>query len=136
MSEPEWIENRIAELVAEHGSVPPPWFMFPNTHPYDICWRMGAGESHVIVFGTWWDRQRHLLAEPERIALFRRWSPPPRWLVWTMEAIWDLDLDIEGSDEDAIDASPYFARMEALGFATEAEFRRDFDDPRWLGKES
>jgi hypothetical protein len=34
----------IAELVGQHGAVPPPWFMFPDTHPYCICWRMGAGK--------------------------------------------------------------------------------------------
>ena len=50
IDETAWIENRIAALVAEHGAVPPPWFMFPNTHPYDIWWRMGDGENARIGF--------------------------------------------------------------------------------------
>ena len=50
-------EDKIAELVAEHGAVPPPWFMFQDTHPYSICWRMGAGEDYITIFFTWWKEQ-------------------------------------------------------------------------------
>lgn len=135
MSEPEWVENRIALLVTEHGAVPPPWFMFPDTHPYDICWRMGAGESHVMVFGVWWDRQKHVLAETERIEYFRRWPPPPRWLTWMMDAIWDL-APHELDDPDSFDYAPFFAQVEALGFGTQAEFQRDLEDPKWLGEDA
>jgi len=45
--------DRIAELVAEHGSVPPPWAAFPRVHPMDIGWRMGAGEDHIGLLHQW-----------------------------------------------------------------------------------
>ncbi|CAI7657679.1 unnamed protein product [Penicillium pancosmium] len=35
-------EDKIGELVALHGAVPPPYFMFKDTDPYSICWRMGS----------------------------------------------------------------------------------------------
>lgn len=131
MGETHWLENRIAELVAEHGAVPPPWFMFPDTHPYSICWRMGAGESHVMVFSAWWDRQKRYYDESRRIEYFRKWPPPPRWLTWMIDVIWDLE-PWKRQDPESFDYSKYFARIEALGFGTRAEFERDMDDPRWL----
>jgi hypothetical protein len=135
MSESEWIEKRIAELVAEHGAVPPPWFVFPDTHPYSICWRMGAGESHVMVFGAWWDRQKLLLDEAGRIRYFRRWPPPPRWLIWMIDVVWEVGADLV-DDPDSSAYALYFARVEALGFGTRAEYQRDLDDPKWLGGDS
>jgi hypothetical protein len=134
MSESEWIENRIAEFVAKHGVVPPPWFVFPDTHPYDIMWRMGAGESHMMVFSTWWDRQKHGLDEVQRIDYFRRWPPPPRWITWMIDVVWDVS-SWELDDPETFDYSPYFARTEALGFGTQAEFERDLSDPKWLGED-
>jgi hypothetical protein len=131
MSESEWIENHIAELVSEHGSVPPPWFIFPDTHPYDICWRMGAGESHLIVFGIWWDREKKKLDESQRVEYFRKWPPPPRWLTWMIDVIWETGA-LELDDPESFDYSPYFSRAEKLGFGTKSEFDADMEDPKWL----
>ena len=131
ISESEWIENRIAELLAEHGAIPPPWFIFPDTHPYSIFWRMGAGESHVMVFGVWWNQQKHNLDESQRVDYFRKWPPPPRWLTWMMDVIWDLE-PWESDDPESFDYSKYFARVEELGFGTKAEFERDMNDLKWL----
>lgn len=44
-------------------AVEPPWIAFPGVHPYEIHWRMGAGESHLMRFGAWWDG----LGEEERL---------------------------------------------------------------------
>lgn len=135
MSEAEWVESRITELLGEHGAVPPPWFAFPDTHPYSICWRMGTGESHVMVFNAWWDRRKIDLSESQRVAYFRKWPPPPRWLTWMIDVIWDLrpwELD----DPDAFDYSPYFDKVERLGFGSEADFDRDMNDPKWLDDDS
>jgi hypothetical protein len=90
MSESKWIKDQIAELVVEYSAVPPPWFMFPNTHPYDICWRMGDGEAHVMVFSAWWSREKQNLDEVQRIEYFRKWPPPPQWPTWMLDVIWDL----------------------------------------------
>ncbi len=135
MSESPWIENRIAGLVAEYGAVPPPWVMLPDTHPYDIGWRMGAGESHLMVFSAWWAQQKEKLDEPQWIEYFRRWPPPARWLTWMIDVIWGLQIG-ELEDPESFDYSPYFARTEELGFGTQAEFERDMDDPRWPGEDT
>ena len=96
---------------------------------------MGAGESHIVVFTEWWEREMRTVGEAERIEYFRRWPPPPRWLTWMIDVLWDIrpwELD----DPDSFDYSPYFARTEELGFGSEAEFDRDLADPRWLPDDS
>ncbi len=116
----EWLEKRIIELIEEYSIIPPPWLMFPDTHPYDMIWRMGTGESYIMVFFIWWEQEKRDWDEAQRIAYFRRWPPPPRWLTWMIDVIWDLDsLDTDGPD--GLDYSPYFDRMESLGFGTQAE---------------
>lgn len=134
MDDPQWVKDEIAELVARHGAVPPPWFVFPNTHPYQIVWRMGAGESFIMIFGAWWKSQKPAMSETQRIEYFRQWPPPPRWLVWMIDVLWDLP-DEELNDPDAFDYSPYFARTEALGFGTEEEYERDLHEWREEGTE-
>ena len=130
-SEVEWIEKQILELVQEHGSVPPPWYMFPDSHPYEIGWRMGAGESYLMVFSAWWKHAKNGLDEERRIEYFKRWPPPPRWLTWMIDVIWDLN-PLEMEDPEAFDYSSYFARTEVLGFGTQAEYEQDLNDPRWI----
>ncbi|WP_370678773.1 hypothetical protein [Comamonas sp. GB3 AK4-5] len=51
-----WMHEHIEQLTATHGSVPPPWAVF-NVHPYSIGWRMGAGESHLMLWSAWWPQQ-------------------------------------------------------------------------------
>jgi hypothetical protein len=117
--------HEIAKLVQQYGAVPPPWFMFPGVHPYDICWRMGAGESYIMVYSSWWEQEKEQLDEKQRIEYFRKWPPPPEWLIWMMEAIWDLDpQDFEDDDK----YSPYFKRTEALGFGSEADYKNAMQD--------
>lgn len=130
-SESEWIETQIAQLVESYSSVPPPWFMFSDMHPYDIGWRMGAGESHLMVFHVWWEQEKKKLDEAQRIEYFRLWPPPPRWLTWMIDVIWDLD-PFEMEDPEEFDYTPYFARTEMLGFGNQAEYEKDIDDPQWL----
>lgn len=120
----------IARLTAKYGAVPPPWVAFPNTHPYDICWRMGAGESHVMLWAKWWGEQRY--DEGGRIEYFRRWPPPSRWLGWMIYAIWDVDVEPSGGDDNDAERSRYFGRAEDLGFGSLSDYERDLDDPKWL----
>lgn len=127
MNASDWKAQQIAKLIAEYGAVPPPWVVFPNTHPYDIGWRMGGGEAHIEVFGTWWDRQQDQWNEAQRIDYFRQWPPPPCWLKWTIDVIWEIEAD----DEDDFDYSDYFARLEAIGFGSQADYEQDLDDPKW-----
>jgi hypothetical protein len=52
------LRQAVNEFTERMGEVPPPWAEFPDTHPFDICWRMGGGEWHVMVWGHWWHARR------------------------------------------------------------------------------
>ncbi|KAF4958769.1 hypothetical protein FGADI_2113 [Fusarium gaditjirri] len=117
-------QNETAKLVQQHGAVPPPWFMFPGDHPYDIGWRMGAGESYIMMYSTWWEQQKERLDEKRRFQYFRKWPPPPEWLTWMIDAIWDLGPEDLKDD----DYSPYFRRIEALGFGSEDDYKNAMRD--------
>ncbi|HEY7544434.1 MAG TPA: hypothetical protein VID27_06110 [Blastocatellia bacterium] len=123
----DWKQEQIAKLIDEYGDVPPPWVAFPDTHPYSICWRMGAGESHIMVWSDWWESQH--FNEEERIEYFRKWQPPARWLEWMIDAVWEIRL--RGHEED-FDYAPYFARVEKLGFGSKEDYEKDIEDPRWI----
>ena len=124
------MNSAIERLIAQYGAVPPPWVRFPDTHPYSICWRMGGGESHVMLFAQWWREQG--FDEAARIAYFRRWPPPPRWLKWMIDVIWNVQADDEDDGTASATYAPYFARAEALGFGSRAAYEQDLDDPQWL----
>lgn len=123
------ILEEIERLVRQYGTVPPPWGVLPDTHPYDMCWRMGAGEFHTQVFHFWWKNLN--FDEHHRIEYFWNWPPPPRWLAWMIDIIWDLCPD-ECSEE--FDYSVYFEQIERLGFGTHAQYQEDLEDPRWFEK--
>ncbi|MBC7804758.1 MAG: hypothetical protein H7145_01280, partial [Akkermansiaceae bacterium] len=62
---------------------------------------------------------------------FRKYPPPPRWLEWMIEAIWDVH---GWEQEEEFDYTPYFDRTEALGFGGKADFDRDIEDPKWVDR--
>ncbi|WP_425146195.1 hypothetical protein [Deinococcus sp.] len=119
----DWLEVATQQLVAQYGSVPPPWVPYPEFHPYSAFWRMGGGEGHIMVFSAWWQAQD--FDEAEAVSYFHRWPPPAAWLEWMIDAIWN-----PGDSED-FDATPYFERVEELGFGSQADYERDLDDSRW-----
>jgi hypothetical protein len=109
---------QIAALVAEYGEVPPLWAYYPRVHPYDICWRMGGGEDFRYLFFTWAGARSWSPAE--RVEYVRRWDPPYSWLEWVAQFLWPDDF----SDDVLEPSEDHFARMEALGFGTEADWSR------------
>lgn len=117
-------DREIASYVEKHGAVPPPWIAFPDTHPYHHTWRNGAGECFLEVFRHWWQTQD--MDEEQRIAYFRKWPPPPRWLACVIGAVWKID-PMDDEDEEEAACAPYFARLEALGFGSKADYQRDLD---------
>lgn len=125
-----WIRQKIAALVSDHGAVPPPWFFEEQSHPEQLMWREGGGEDYMRMFWQWRGQSR--MDEAERIAYFRKWSPPPRWMEWTADAIWNLE---PWEYECAFDYAPYFAKLEAAGIEGVAEFEADFNDAKWLSPE-
>jgi hypothetical protein len=127
----EWYHRRRAQYTAKYGAVPPPWVYAETSHPYSIRWRMGEGETLIMVFQEWWEQQA--FSEEERLAYFRKWPPPPRWISWMADAIWDLEPP---EDDDDIDYVPYYHRLAQLGFTGIEDIERDLDDPKWLELES
>ncbi|WP_373544126.1 hypothetical protein [Chamaesiphon sp.] len=125
----DWIEAEITKVVNEYGEVPPLWIIFPDEHPYSMCWRMGYGESYVDIWGKWW-REQHF-DEAQRINYFHRWTPPDVWLKWTIEAIWEL----RAWEDDDFDYTPYFDRLLALGFGGKEDYEKDLSDPKWFDAE-
>lgn len=124
------IQRNIEKLVSQHDAVPPPWIYAENTHPMSIMWRMGGGEDHIMVFSQWWEQSG--MDEAARIAYFKKWPPPPRWMEWMADAIWNLE---PWESDGAFDYAPYFARLEAAGFEGVADFEADFNDEKWLRRE-
>jgi hypothetical protein len=113
-------------LVAEHGTVPPPWVVYFE-HPYNICWRMGGGQGHMLLWWAWWEEQG--FTEEQKVAYFHPWPPPHCWLAFLIQAVWGVDIFEE---QDKI--GPYFERTAALGFGSHQEYERDLADPKWLAK--
>lgn len=126
-SEHNWIEDEIERLTRATGDVPPPWVFVPDGHPYSIEWRMGSGEGYLMAFSRWWDSLDW--DEAGRVAYFRKYPPPPRWLQWMIDAVWDIR---SWEQEDEFDYAPYFERVERMGFGSRADYEQDLDDPRWL----
>jgi len=120
------MRGKFDALVAEYGTVPPPWVVY-DEHPYSLCWRMGGGEGHKILWWTWWEEQR--FPEEQKIAYFRRWPPPHCWLAFLIQAVWDVD-----TFEEKDNLGPYFERTTALGFGSQQDYKYDLADPKWLAK--
>ena len=128
----EWYKRLLAEYSAQYGDVPPPWVYVPTSHPWSIRWRMGKGETLLMVFHEWWEQQNY--SEDQRIAYFRKWPPPPRWIPWMVLQIWDLEPP---GPEMSPEFLPYYARLAELGFPSGTqEIQHDLDDEKWLIAES
>lgn len=50
------ILNEIGDFKILENPVLPPWLAYPEIDRYDIGWRMGYGEDHIIKLGGYWDR--------------------------------------------------------------------------------
>lgn len=126
-SKEAWYQTHVAEMLAKHGDIPPPWIYAHNSHPFSMGWRMGSGETHIMVFWDWWKKQ----AKPfeERIAYFRKWPAPPRWCGWMAEAIWDFEASEE--DGEVFDYSNYFEQLRALGFVGTEKYEEDLADENY-----
>jgi hypothetical protein len=127
----DWVTTEITKLIAEYGDIPPPWVIFPGEHPYSMCWRMGYGDSYVPMWSKWWRVQN--FSETQRIAYFRKWTPPHAWLKWAIAVIWDLHA---GEEDVDVDYTLYFERTAALGFGSQQDYEIDSNDPKWLGAEA
>lgn len=80
----EILAGLLADEVRTHGSVRPPWIAFPGVHPFDIAWRMGAGETHVMLWGRWVEGRP---AREVTTAIVRHGPVPADWSWWAAGAL-------------------------------------------------
>lgn len=90
------------ELLEQGRATPlPPWQRYPDIPRYSIGWRMGGGESYLMVFWRWYER----LSRDEKLAYFRELAPiPVEWVDWVgmqlEEGEDEGEGEGEGEDED------------------------------------
>ena len=90
---------RLAAAVAEQGGeLEPPWSRFPWISRYSIGWRMGSGESYMMLWSDFVD-ERFETAE-EALEYLRRHPPAPRtWADWIAHWLGQLERDRSEADE-------------------------------------
>ncbi len=65
---------------------------YPELERYSIGWRMGYGESYVMVWWAWWDTA--FSTATEKYNYFRRHNLPVEWLDWISLQMWSEQDDI------------------------------------------
>lgn len=125
-SQAEWYIREKQKWLAEYGEIPPPWVFKPTGHPYQIGWRMGSGESFLMTYWEWWEEVS--MEKAEMIQYFKRYHPPPRWLGWVCEVIWNLEFE----SESETNYTEYFKVLQAEGYLGTELYQKDFEDPQWL----
>jgi hypothetical protein len=125
-SHEEWYLKQKNQYIFEYGEIPPHWIIFPDTHPYSMLWRMGSGETFVMVFSNWFED--NFQDEISKIEFFLKYPAPPRWLEVMATYIWDIEIDIEEGFEQSI----FLEKLKKLGFSGTDEYIKDLEDPKWL----
>ncbi|MBX3273140.1 MAG: hypothetical protein KF729_22945 [Sandaracinaceae bacterium] len=99
MSElPAPLERALVDERRRHGRVRLPWVAFPGMHPFDLGWRMGAGETHLILLAH--DAGDRSL-EARRAEVIAAGPVPADWAFWVAER-----LELPGTADDP-DLGPY-----------------------------
>ncbi len=120
----EWYLKEKQQYVSQYGEIPPHWIIYPNTHPYSMRWRMGGGETFVMVFSNWFED--NFKDEKNKIDFFLKYPPPSRWMGTMASYLW--------SDVPMVDfeKSGYLKKIKDLGFEGTERYLADLDDPKWL----
>ncbi|MEJ1238002.1 hypothetical protein WBG78_07735 [Chryseolinea sp. T2] len=121
----DWFKKELQKYIDKYSLVPPPWVFDPESHPYSIRWRMGGGETFIMVLGGW--AEDVLKTESVKIEYLKKYPPPPRWMAWAADFIWDLDP----WETDDFDYTPYFEKLKSIGFKGTSEYLSDLDDEKW-----
>lgn len=117
----KWYLEEKTKYLKKYGDIPPPWIYYPNVHPVSIGWRMGGGESHLMLLREWFDEQNFNFEE--RLAYLKKYPAPARWYEWIVEFLYDIDYP----DNKEIEYSTYFEKLKELGFENVDEFERDYN---------
>ncbi|HAS42473.1 MAG TPA: hypothetical protein DCS93_18485 [Microscillaceae bacterium] len=120
-SNAEWYIQSKTDYLEKYGDVPPPWVYEPDAHPFSIGWRMGGGESHIMVLGEWLEEKA--FSFDEKLAYVKKYPAPARWYYWIVGFLWDIEAyDLPDAEIDA-----YFKKLEQLGFEDVANVEEDLD---------
>jgi len=117
----DWYLKSSKELIQKYGDIPPLWIYAPNFHPYSMGWRMGGGETHMMILNEWLDQKD--LNFDERLKYLKKYPFPARWFQWIIYFLWGVD-SYEFEETDYI---PYFEKLESFGFNNTSEFKNDFN---------
>lgn len=92
----QWIEEAITKELAERKDLLPPWLKYPDIPKFSIGWRMGGGESYLMIWEAWAKK----LDQSQLLAYFDRYKPiPVNWLNWVSYFFgFDDDLSLENED--------------------------------------
>ena len=108
--------------IEEFGDVPPPWVKYPTYHPYSMGWRMGSGETHLMVLNEWFDAQKFTFEE--RLVYVKKYPCSPMWYGWIVHFLLEVDT-IEFYEEE--EYFPYFEKLKELGFKDTDKFVEDLN---------
>lgn len=125
-SQDKWYITAVKNYVEEYDDVPPPWVLFPTSHPVSIGFRMGTGETHIMILSEWLEEEK--LSQEERILYCKKYNPPARWLDWVANFIWEYELT---DDELFFQNSIYPQKLKELGFTKVEEFQEDYENEKW-----
>ncbi len=109
------------EQIEKFGDVPPPWVCYPNYHPYSMGWRMGSGETHIMVLNDWLDEQN--FNYEERLNYLKKYPAPPRWYARIISFLLEVDT-VEFDEKDCL---PYLEQLKELGFKDTDKFMEDLE---------
>jgi hypothetical protein len=85
------LRKSIAAELSQHGTLLPPWLKYPDVHRYSIFWRMGVGESYIIMFRAWAKGR----SREAWIAYLQPYVPLPLpWVDWAAALV-----DPDGDDD-------------------------------------
>jgi hypothetical protein len=109
----EILDAIMATEVAEHRAIRPPWVAFPGVHPFDIAWRMGAGETHLLLWWHWSQGR----TRAEIVGTITNYGDVPAdWACWAAEAAGLRVVDYE-SEETQFDAAR--SRLATVGISVD-----------------
>lgn len=96
----QWIEAAIAKELAERKDLLPPWLKYPDIPNFSIGWRMGGGESYIMMWQSWAKK----LDQNQLLAYFAQYQPiPVDWLTWVSYFFgFDDDIFSDGKDFSGI----------------------------------
>lgn len=96
---PAWYTGSLADGLDANGDIPPPWARYPEIPFGSIGWRMGSGESWLMLWWRWLEDQP---ADREsRRDYLRRHPPAPR--PWANAVASVLLLRADDDQDNGID---------------------------------